>query len=399
MRLASPGRAGWVAVSVLLAAVAAACTSDADRHANGHAYERSAVWAVADTPVLRIGASDAEGLVTVTGAVALPDGGVAIADAGTYRVDLFDRNGRRVRTLGREGRGPGEFSHPSWIGLRGDTLRVWDMVEGRLTLFDTAGRLIRTEPPVTDMGSFPRVAGQFRDGSLLLLATRAEATPSGPFRDSLLLVRVNPGDGGRDTLGRVPGDEQFGRRSPDGRVFETATLPFGRRTVVAVNGERAYVGTGDTSAILASSDGRTWSAAATLPPDRQRVTRQDIDDYWARLITRGSGSRFPRTPPEGLQYPAEYPPYTDLRITPSGDAWVHLPSRPSEWTQGGRWMVFAPDGSMRGTVHVPGRSRILELGDGWILVAETDADDRQLVSRYSLVSPRPQSDSREPAKP
>jgi hypothetical protein len=367
-----------------LPAALTACSPDSTARGAPPAGSPATAWTVDDSAVLRIGETDADPLVMVTGAVSLPGGGVAIADAGARGVYVFDAHGRRVRTLGREGRGPGEFTHPSWLGLRGDTLRVWDMVQARLTLFDTAGTLIRTEPPITDLGSFPRVAGEFADGSLLLLGTASEAWRMGAFRDSLLLVRVNLPQGTRDTLGTVPGDEQFGSRSADGRVSETTTLPFGRRTVVAVRGERIYVGSGVTPNIESSMDGRAWSKAASLPPGRRRVTRDDIDAYWARLITRGARGGSGRTPPEGLTYPSEYPPYNDLVAAADGDLWVGTPSRPGEWSHGARWMVFAPDATLRGTVLVPGRSRVLEIGKGWILVAETDADDRQLVSRYRL---------------
>jgi hypothetical protein len=341
---------------------------------------------VADSATLRAGASDAEGLVSVTSAATLPGGGIAVADGGTNRIDVFDGRGRRVRTMGREGRGPGELTYPSWLHLRGDTLRVWDMVQGRLTLFDTAGAVIRAEPPITDLGSFPRVAGEFADGSLLLLGAASPQWRTGAFRDSLLLIRSNLALGTRDTLGRVPGDEQFGTRSSDGRMSETRMLPFGRRTVVAVRGDRAYVGTGDTPEILSTTDGRVWSRAAAVPAARRRVSRGDVDEYWARLITQGARAGSSRTPPEGLTYPAEYPPYADLVVAASGDLWVALPSRPVEWSQGTRWMVFAPDGAARGSVYVPRRTRLLEVGDGWILVAETDAEDRQLVARYPLTA-------------
>ncbi|HST62781.1 MAG TPA: hypothetical protein VLK84_29010, partial [Longimicrobium sp.] len=132
----------WTArlfVPALLAA-STACTSGEARDA-GPASDLPAAWTVAEKPTLRIGASDADALGFVTSAVSLPSGGVALADAGMHRIDVFDAQGRRVRTMGREGRGPGEFTHPEWIGLRGDTLRVWDMVQARLTLFDTAGRV------------------------------------------------------------------------------------------------------------------------------------------------------------------------------------------------------------------------------------------------------------------
>jgi hypothetical protein len=362
----------------------AACTADDTARASP---DLPIAWTVADTAALRVGASDTEGLVTVTSAATLPGGGIAVADGGTNRIDVFDDSGRRVRTLGREGRGPGEFTYPSWIGLRGDTLRVWDMVQARLTLFDTAGAVIRTEPPVTDLGSFPRVAGAFEDGPLLLLGAASEQWRAGAFRDSLLLIRANLAQATRDTLGRVPGDEQFGSRSSDGRTSETTTLPFGRRTVVAVRGDRTYVGTGDTPEIKSTADGNAWSRAAAVPAARRRISRKDVDEYWARLITRDARAGSGRRRPEGLTYPAEYPFYADLVIAVNGDLWVAIPPRPSEWSQGTRWMVFGSGGAARGSVYVRGRARVLEVGVGWILVAETDAEDRQVVARYRLTAP------------
>ena len=104
-------------------------------------------------------------------------------------------------------------------------------------------------------------------------------------------------------------------------------------------------------------------------------------------MVQGSSSGSPAKRPEGIDYPEEYPPYADVQPAPGGDLWVLLPPRPSEWRVGSRWIVFAPDGAVRGTVYVPGRTRILEIGNGWILVSETDQDDQQLVARYTLAAP------------
>jgi hypothetical protein len=38
-------------------------------------------------------------------------------------------------------------------------------------------------------------------------------------------------------------------------------------------------------------------------------------------------------------------------------------------------------------MEIPGRNRMLQVGDGWILVAETGADDREIVVRYTLSDP------------
>jgi hypothetical protein len=361
----------------------AACGAErADGHAGGDG-EPGVAWNVVTPAALRIGTAQdgSDALFFVTAAARLAHGDILVADAGNHRVDVFNASGKKVRSLGRQGRGPGEFSQPSWLGFRGDTVLVWDMVQARLTRFDTAGTLIGTDPPVTDLGSFPRVAGQRDDGSLLAVASESADWRAGAHRDLLLIVWMRP-DGGRDTVATVPGDEQFGTRSPDRRVTETTTLPFGRRTVVSTHRGNVFLGTADSPVIVASPGGTEWDTVASLPGPLRPVAPKDVDDYWARL--RVTGARAPLRPPEGMAYPTHYPPYTDLQIAPDGDVWASLPSRPSEWSVSSRWLVFSPEGKLRGNVEIPGRNRMLQVGDGWILVAETDADDREIVVRYTL---------------
>lgn len=360
-------------------------TGCSTERADGHDLEAGAAgaWRVVTSPDTRIGGSESDALFFVSAAARLAHGDFVLADAGNHRLDVFDATGRKVRSLGREGRGPGELRHPSWVGVHGDTVLVWDMAQSRLTRFDTAGALIRTDPPVSGLSSFARVVGRRGDGSLLLVASTAGEWQAGAYRDLLLVAWMRP-DGRRDTVAIVPGDEQFGTRSADGRVTETTTLPFGRRTVVAAHGGRVYVGTADSPAIVASADGRGWDTVAAVP-DPPPVSPDDLDEYWAKL--RVTGARSPVAAPEGIQYPRRYPPYTDLHVAPGGDTWVALPTRPSQWDAGGRWLVFAPDGRLRGRVEIPGRSRMLQVGDDWILVAETGPDDRAVVAKYSLSAP------------
>ena len=340
-----------------------------------------AAWRRLGSAETRIGGSEGDGLFFVTAAQRLAHGDIVVADAGNHRLDVFDATGRKVRTLGREGRGPGEFSHPSWVGVHGDTLLVWDMVQSRLTRFDTAGKLIGTYPPVSDLSGFPRLVGRRDDGALLMVAPASDSWRAGAYRDSLLILWMRP-DGRRDTVATLPADEQFGTRSQDSRVTETTNLPFGRRTVVTTHAGRVYVGTGDSPVILTTTDGSAWDTVAALLHAPRTVTPGDVDDYWANL--RVTGTREPPRPPKGIVYPSRYPPYTDLRVSAGGDIWVSLPARPSEWSVGGQWLVFAPDGTPRGRVDIPGRARVLQVGDDWILVATTGPDERPMVVEYPL---------------
>lgn len=49
-------------------------------------------------------------------------GQLLVADAGVGRVLEYSRDGRLLRTFGRRGKGPGEFSSPSWMVVLGDSL-------------------------------------------------------------------------------------------------------------------------------------------------------------------------------------------------------------------------------------------------------------------------------------
>ena len=56
------------------------------------------------------------------GAIRLSDGRIVIANRMTHEIRYFDSTGTWIRSSGRKGQGPGEFSDPFYIQpLRGDT--------------------------------------------------------------------------------------------------------------------------------------------------------------------------------------------------------------------------------------------------------------------------------------
>jgi hypothetical protein len=71
-----------------------------------------------DEPLLEIGVIEGpEELVfaAIESVVRLPDGTVAVSDAGATRISLFDADGAFLRSWGRQGDGPGEFRSLSRI--------------------------------------------------------------------------------------------------------------------------------------------------------------------------------------------------------------------------------------------------------------------------------------------
>lgn len=74
------------------------------------------------------------------------DGRVYVSDPQANGVHVFDASGRHVRTIGREGEGPGEFRRLGGLQTLGDTLVVVDGGNGRLQLLSLNGEPLATRP-------------------------------------------------------------------------------------------------------------------------------------------------------------------------------------------------------------------------------------------------------------
>lgn len=160
-------------------------------------------WTVGSEALLRIGVVEGESpyqLHRVTGAVRLPDGGVAVANAGSGEIRFFDASGRFLRASGRRGDGPGEWRGPDRVRLLdGDTLLVLDdrlRREGRVS---TDGRFLGGAPMRDDV-VFPSdqwLHGRFVVDSPLPPERRGIVVPAlgrmGADSGSARLARVTAG--------------------------------------------------------------------------------------------------------------------------------------------------------------------------------------------------------------
>lgn len=95
---------------------------------------------------LRIGSIDGPNDAFVAPAILRMDeaGLIYVLDGGLRELRVFDRSGRFVRTIGRQGQGPGEYVAPAAFGFLGDTVWVGDGGTGRITLFQRNGDVIES---------------------------------------------------------------------------------------------------------------------------------------------------------------------------------------------------------------------------------------------------------------
>jgi hypothetical protein len=344
-------------------------------------------------PEAVIGARDEDALHGIGGVVRLSDGTVVVADNGA-RVLRFHpaASGTPTRVVGRRGAGPGEFEQLDGLfRFAADSLAVWDPRLARLTVLDASGTVARTVRPVPPPnGEYFPVLGVFRDGSFLATdgvdfgaifagGTRVLRVPQA-------IRRYAPDGRLLDTLAVFPGDERFAW--VEGTGFALRPLPFGRRLLVAVAGERVYTATGDAAEIGVSHGSGHRTAVIRLDRPRSPVTRADIAAHREAVLAAAGPEQLERERRrlDALAYPESKAPLTALVAAENGAVWVREID-PAPGAESAAWSVLTSDGTLCARLALPTSVALRAAGSDWLLATVIDDVGVEQVRLYPLDLP------------
>jgi hypothetical protein len=360
------------------------------------AWRAGTEWKVSRAPDIIIGSTavDSGDLVwDVTGAGQLSSGNIVILSGGARQIVRFHANGQYAGSIGRRGRGPGEFSYPQHLQIkRSDTLVVWDAMLGPITSFDTTGSIL--ERREIDLGRVAAVAGPevrkesitpLSDGTFVLhgyLHGHDGVNRRGLTRPPVLLLRITR-DYAADTLGIYGGVEQM-RMNVAGQVLPMLPL-FPAQFSVAGGGAPLciYVTNGDPDEI------RVFDAAGLLVQivrrrgAQLRVTNEEVQRAKQWIFTRNARSASGRMRwkqmLDALPEQRLYPPISSLIVDRGGYIWAQDKIAVAD----GLWSVFDPAGRWLGRVRVP-LARIFDIGPDFIIGLARDSFDVERIQRHRL---------------
>ena len=355
-----------------------------------------ATWQLARAPEVSIGVAEGAPenmLHRVAGGFRFGNGRIVVANGGTQEIRVYDARGRFASSSGRRGEGPGEFTQLSRAFAYGDSILAYDFRLQRISILAPEGKFARSfnMPRLRD-GYSAQPVGTLSDGTIVVQATRQFMmgdSPHGVNRESAVLYRVSRAGQALDSIAAVPGWERYVRTvNLNGRVgFTVHALPFARTPVVAVRGDRVYVGASDRFEIdVYTPEGKRERRISYNQPNR-RVTRADVDRFrTARIASAAAQSDLYRQRTEEalteMQLPDAMPAYSGVHADSDGNVWVQ--DYRAEGETHTRWTVFDRSGRAIGRVTGPDNFTLLDVGPDWILGLSRDELEVERIGLYRL---------------
>ena len=301
---------------------------------------------------------------------------VLVVHDGT-RLQAFDSLGRRVRVLGREGQGPGEFRGINSIRVVGaNRIAAFDLRAQRITHLDSLGAplLIETTRISQEIASFP-----LADGGLVAATTRGPQTFEVGYRRLPLYVTTVSAGEAVEWADTLPGPGwEFA--TLDGSVNQ---CPFTHRPAWAA-----------TDSIVVAPWGASYSIAIF-----------DLDGGLRRVLRRTDGPSRSRSPEDWQRAEAEWrfymkprglvdynghlctlqvmPPFSRLMLDSEGMIWV---GRDAAWafSEPMSWDVYSQSGDWVAVFDPPQHFRITEIRTSEILGVLVDELGREFPAIFEI---------------
>lgn len=318
-------------------------------------------------------------------------GRLYVADSRPAAVKVFNVNGTLLRTIGREGSGPGEYRNP-WIAVRGSLVVVHDPAQSRTSSFDTSGKYLRSWTTFCchqNEIAIDRSARIVIPAVLSVPSTDPRPIHRSPYvrftAEGRVVDTLSIPSGGEERLWSVP------RRGTDGKPGNGSTsivIPFTPHQYFAWDPAGGYVAGWSGNFQLFRSSGRdsvrlvsVTSRPATIP-DAMRRARVDTataqlggiaDPATARIAVRLS------------DVPTNAPAFTRLLIDEEGNLWARQLLGASRGTT--MFRVFDSRGADLGEavvpVVVPDWGGVA-FGQGTMFVRSEDGSGQPIVVRLRV---------------
>lgn len=319
----------------------------------------------------------------------LPDGRLVLADnenEGT-RFLVYAADGRFERRLGRAGDGPGEFRNARIMGIRGDTLVIYDFMTARVTRMSADGTVFGTTE-IARLGPLKigMPSGLLGDGRILTSPIPLSDTTdhgAGAYRQAGGAQAIDPEGATLDTLQGFPGAEvkltemSFGGQR---RSFP-APLGYGKRTLYGSDGALVHVATNASSEVATYR--LPWApvrlvrlAGAVLPVDQAARDAQIAEAIANVGRTTNVPEAFRASMIESIRnagFADSMAHYQSMTVGTDGSLWLRAMRSVADSVP--HYLVLGADGRLAARVDLPKGARLMWTDGAAALVVRLNEED------------------------
>lgn len=306
----------------------------------------------------------------VSSVAASPSGAIYALDSQSSDVRVFDPSGAWVRTLGRNGEGPGELKQPDAIAILSDgRVLVRDPGNQRIQVYGADGATLKEWPYHTGFYTSDPLWTDRRDNTYIEVLMNQAHDPSDW---KMGLVRYRPDGTIQDTV-PVPRSgfktPQVTAHSADGGASVAYGLPFGPGEYWALSPDGYFLRgvSTDYRIDLLRADAAPLRIERSYEPVAVQAGEKDAR---RRAVVRGIRLTVPDWKWSGPAIPDQKPPFSALMVGHEGRIWVTVPqparevpnpdydpkkpdSQATRWKEPVAFDVFQTDGTYLGRVNAP----------------------------------------------
>ncbi len=356
------------------------------------AWTSDVAWSLASQPAVQIGAVDGDSIYQffrIRGAVRLPNGTIVVADGGSSRIRFFDSRGTFLFATGGSGSGPGEYRYIGSIQrFRRDSLFVYDLPLRRISILDESGRYGRSvtlqQPGFAPIDNvFPLPDGRF--GATVGWSSQDVPPSVGPglHRITAPILAFSRDGATVDTVHTFPGQEIS--LTMDGDRPSYAQPPFSHTLAVHPDGNQLLVGLGDSYEVLVLDSAGAVKRILRGPTPDLTLKPSDVALFTNAILARMRPEA--RATAEAgwakMHLPERKPAFERILVDPERNIWLGPTEIYGEPL--GPWIIFDGHGRLLGTLAVPAKFHIQDIGVDYVLGVWQNEADVEFIRQYTLV--------------
>lgn len=311
-------------------------------------------------------------------------------DYKASNIKKFNSKGEFVKTIGKEGQGPGDFQSPSKIEVVQDRLFVWEARNMRISILNLDGDYIKSIPWDRMQQGWPYEIKALPNKKMILeTQVSYRRGPSRPWECYLRLFSYDA-----EHMKDLYKKEFWTRKNiTEPRRF-SIPLPFSAKVHWDVTPKgNIVIGFSESYEIEIYDPLKGKISSFTHKYEPVEVTKRDEEQYFTGMtvtITSGGTSETKQGAPDYIvkntEFPKYKPAFDDIKCDSEGNIWIHRFCKDRK-EESSSFDVFDEDGNFINRVRIEGDQyypRRIKFRNRNFYVIETDKDGYQKVVKYRI---------------